>query len=176
MNPVFAGLSLCLLGYKLPLVLGTYIPDWPDDPDAVTSGRGLTGTATFWIKKTICTFQQKQAAAFLITSPPARARVFLGKEADSRVYHMEHGIDTEYFSPPASGTSFKPADPSILFLSNIGKKKGIFVLLEAFSEILRSVPDCRLTIAGGGAELDQIRDIISANGWETRVSVLGPNS
>lgn len=39
----------------------------------------------------------------------------------------------------------------ILFLSRIDQKKGLELLLEAFSEVHRKVPDVALLIAGGGA-------------------------
>ena len=33
LNPVFTGLSLSLIGSPPPLVLGTYVARWPEDPD-----------------------------------------------------------------------------------------------------------------------------------------------
>src|SRR6266536_4924657 len=40
MNPVFTGVSLALAGSGLPLVLGTYVGRWPEDPHAMTSRGG----------------------------------------------------------------------------------------------------------------------------------------
>jgi len=173
MNPVFTGLSLCMAGFDVPLVLGTYVPDWPDDPDAVTSRRGLAGVLARWAKSTICAMQQSRADAFLLTSPASRPRIHLGEEATARIRYVQHGIDTEMFSPRADQAALASASPSILFLSNLGVKKGIFVLLEAFSDVIAAVPDCTLTIAGGGKELEEIKAIVEKQPWANQVSILG---
>lgn len=170
MNPVFAGLSLCMIGTTLPIVLGTYVPDWPDDPDAVTSRAGLAGRLAQWVKRAVCRMQQQRASALLLTSPAALQRVPEHERLRSRIFDMHHGIDTSLFSP--SETEQDPG-PSILFLSNLGVKKGIFVLLEAFGRVIAAIPDCRLTIAGAGAELQQIRAIVQAQAWRRNVSILG---
>jgi glycosyltransferase involved in cell wall biosynthesis len=186
MNPVFAGLSLALAGFEVPVVLGTYVPDWPDDPDAVTSRRGLAGWFARRLKAAICSLQQSQAAAFLLTSPAARARIFLGPSAEARIHYLGHGIDTTLFSPAPQAESKPDLAPegstdasatagcdSILFLSNLGVKKGIFVLLEAFTDVVAAIPGCRLTIVGGGKESPEIEQIVKQQPWRENVTIHG---
>ena len=173
MNPVFTGLSLALLGSRVPLVLGTYVPDWPDDPDAVTSRPGLMGWVARGLKRAVCAVQQAQAQALLLTSPAALPRV-ASQRALSRVRYVQHGLDIERFSPCTPG-SRPPADPpKLLFFSNLNVKKGIFVLLESFREVLAKLPNCKLTIAGGGKDLPAIREIVRQNGWSAQVEIVGP--
>lgn len=170
MNPVFAGLSLCMIGTGVPIVLGTFVPDWPDDPDAVTSRRGVAGRLARWLKMAVCRQQQKRAAALLITSPAALPRIPDHERLRARILDMQHGMDTALFSPAeTSGV----AEASILFLANLGVKKGIFVLLDAFAKVHSAMANCRLTIAGDGAELEQIRAIVQAQPWRNNVSILG---
>lgn len=173
MNPVFTGLSLALWGVSTPLVLGTYVPDWPDDPDAITSRPGLLGWAARGLKRAISTMQQSQAQALLLTSPAALPRV-ASKRALSRVRYVQHGLDVDRLSPPAPADLPSCHPPRLLFFSNLNKKKGIFVLLEAFREVLARLPTCKLTIAGGGKDLPEIRRIVEQNGWSAQVDVVGP--
>ncbi len=52
-------------------------------------------------------------------------------------------------------------DVSILFLARVEKAKGIFELLEAFRGIKLKYPNVRLTIAGDGGAMQEVRDYIS---------------
>jgi hypothetical protein len=63
MNPVFTGISLSLTGSHLPLVLGTYVARWPDDPDALTSNGGWTGRFMARGRERIAAMQQRRADA-----------------------------------------------------------------------------------------------------------------
>ncbi|HEY0786652.1 MAG TPA: glycosyltransferase family 4 protein [Acidobacteriaceae bacterium] len=173
MNPVFAGLSLAMAGARVPIVLGTYVPDWPDDPEGVISGKGLVRKLAQFAKNTICLFQQSLAAAFLLTSPAARPRIVLGKSADRKIHYLEHGIHADLFSPAADPDPTLPHTHKLLFLSNLRAKKGIYVLLEAFAEVLSLVGDCTLTIAGGGDEYDRVAAWIDAQPWRDRVTMHG---
>jgi hypothetical protein len=60
-NPVFAGISLALIGSGLPLVLGTYVARWPKDPETLSGKSGLKGRLAGWVRDLIATLQQLQA-------------------------------------------------------------------------------------------------------------------
>lgn len=55
-------------------------------------------------------------------------------------------------------------DQSILFLSRIEETKGIYLVLDAFNIFYKSNPSFRLTIAGTGSELDQVKNYVDRNG------------
>lgn len=56
-----------------------------------------------------------------------------------------NGTDTETFY-----YSFNSSSKQVLYLSKLGKKKGIRILLRAWSEVERTVPDASLIVAGSG--------------------------
>ncbi len=66
--------------------------------------------------------------------------------------------------------------PTILYLGRIKKYKRLDLLIDAFPEILKKVPNARLVVAGWGTEAPQISDIIMKNGFRRSVELLGPVS
>jgi glycosyltransferase involved in cell wall biosynthesis len=171
MNPVFAGLSLGLIGCGLPLVLGTFVARWPDG-EVWEEGQGrLTrgiNAATRWV---VGAAQQSQAAALLIATPAALNRIALPGLIRGRLFEIQHGIDTTLFAP-APGPP--PPRPSILFYNHLDRRKGVFVLLEAFEIVARALQDCRLTLVGGGEHIPEVKSRIAASPHAERIAVLGP--
>ncbi len=61
------------------------------------------------------------------------------------------GVDLKRFHPGVVPLPKRqPGQPRVLFVGRLDARKGIATLLRAFPEVLRSVPDCRLTVAGRG--------------------------
>jgi L-malate glycosyltransferase len=173
MNPVYSGLSLALLGTGVPLVLGTYVARWPDDPDSVRSAvPGINRLLRFG-RETICRVQQKQASTLLLTTPAAMNRIPAGESVNPKIALLQHGINVSLFSPVSGADRYAEA-PSILFFANLWKRKGIYVLLKAFPKIAEAVPGCRLTIAGGGAGLPQVKGWINGMALKGQIDLLGP--
>lgn len=67
--------------------------------------------------------------------PPERIRVISG------------GVDTSFFRPIAI-----PEQPVVAFVGRFVEKKGIDVLLAAWSQVRRSVPDAQLVLLGYGSK------------------------
>lgn len=67
--------------------------------------------------------------------PPERIRVISG------------GVDTRFFRPSAI-----PEQPVVAFVGRFVQKKGIDVLVAAWSQVRRSVPDARLVLLGYGSK------------------------
>lgn len=177
LNPVFTGVSLSLVGSKLPLVLGTYVARWPDDPDALTA-HGRWSRITTYGRDLIAATQQRRADALVLTTPAAWNRLPDPTAVRSRIHIIPHGLDTELFSPKPEWDSVENLEtekqsPSILFFANVVKRKGIFTLIEAFPEVAREFKDCKLRIAGAGRDLDQAKQRVRQLGCADQVEFLG---
>jgi glycosyltransferase involved in cell wall biosynthesis len=144
-----------MAGSGLPLVLGTFVPQWPESIEA--RSRRLPGTKQVQAiaKKLICLFQQRTASALMLTSPAALDRIPQREQIAAKLFSLQHGIDTDLFSPPpvAGPKNVRTQSPSILFYANVLARKGVFVLLRAFGQVAQVLPRCRLVIAGSGPDL-----------------------
>lgn len=173
MNPVYSGLSLALIGSGIPLVLGTYVARWPDDPDSVRSALPGVNYLLRRSRELVCRLQQSQASTLLLTTPAAMNRIPAGKSVDEKISFLQHGVDVSVFSPASK--SARSSEPlSILFFANLWKRKGIYVLLSAFPQIAEAIPGCRLTVAGGGDGLPEVRSWIEEMGLKDQIDLLGP--
>jgi L-malate glycosyltransferase len=168
MNPVFTGLSLSLLGVRPPLVLGTFVPRWHSAADG-PARRGAWFTAgKERVLGALARLQQSRAAGLLICAPEAISRIADPARHRGHIFEVPHGIDLARF-PPRSGP---PPRPSVLFLANVIRRKGIFTLLEAFERVAREVPDVELVIAGSGGDMAAVQARVAAM-HGPRVRVLG---
>jgi len=77
---------------------------------------------------------------------------------------------------PFSKSKAKYKKPTILYLGRIKKYKRLDLLIDAFLEILKKIPNAKLIVAGWGTEAPQIIDIIMKNGFRRNVELLGPVS
>ena len=175
MNPVFTGISLALAGSGLPLVLGTYVARWPDDPDSL-SAAGWSKRAVQAGRNAISAIQQSQADALLLTTPAAWNRMPNPRAVRGRTHFLPHGIDTELFSP-ANGrvatTSLEDEPRSVLFFANVLRRKGIFTLIEAFPAVRREFPTAKLIVAGEGPALEEVKRRVAELGYAEHVAFLG---
>ena len=174
MNPVYSGLSLGMLGSRLPVVLGTYVPRWRQVPEDSSMMR--VRERAFDLSRWFITFpQQLLASALLVATPAARDRIAAPRLFASKIFTVRHGIDTEQFAPPPEwqATMLARTTPSILFYSHVDRRKGIHVLMDAYEQVLKLLPDCCLTIAGTGEEIDVIRARVAALPNPDQVEMLG---
>ena len=149
LNPVYTGISLALWPTNKPLVLGPYVAEWPNDPDAIAGAGPVVRALLRDMKKSLARVQQRGAAAILITTEEARLRV-VAPERRSSTHLLPHGVDSEFFSPSPAGGRSPDGSTVILFLANISERKGILEMLNAFDRLGSRFPDARLWIAGGG--------------------------
>ena len=171
LNPVFGGLSLALLGTGVPIVLGPYVAAWPSDCDGPPVAQPRLSAH---LKRMLLYLQQRPAAALLVTTRAAlETRIVDTRAIRERVRWQQHGIDVAAFAPPPDGRATALASAQILFLANVGIRKGIFTLLEAFARLRVVRPDATLVIAGRGAPLEQVRLRVAELGVGEAVAVLG---
>ena len=122
--------------------------------------------------------QQRRADALLLTTPAAWNRLPDPEAVRGRIHEIPHGLDTELFSPAAEWDSpermqAEQQKPSILFLANVLKRKGIFTLVEAFRTVADEVKGCTLRVAGGGSDLAEVKQRVHDLGLADRVEFLG---
>jgi len=153
MNPVFTGLSLALVGVRTPLVLGAFVPRWQSDSTVAARRPSLKTRMAEAAERLVARRQQAKAAALLIASPEALARVCRPARHEGRIFEIPHGIDLSRF-PLRTRV---PARPSVLFLTSVQYRKGIFTLLDAFARVARAVPGVELVVAGVGPDLAEVQ-------------------
>lgn len=101
---------------------------------------------------------------------------------EPRVEVIENAVDTDFFRPPspteraAARRHASAADDDLIvgFVGRLVPKKGVHILLQAWTEILQRHPNAVLRIAGDGPKwyLDDLRSTISRLGLP-RVQLLG---
>ncbi|MEP7342034.1 MAG: glycosyltransferase family 4 protein [Acidobacteriota bacterium] len=176
LNPVNKGLSLAMIGSGLPVVLGVIVPGWPQDAEDSAPKQSrlnrLVEAVKMGVKSGLMALQQWQASALLVATPAARNFLYNAEQFEHKIVHLSFGVDTTRFYPnPESRTS---NEPNILFLANLWRRKGIFTLLEAFAQVAERLPNCRLTIAGGGGEQEEVERLVAASPYRDRIKLLGP--
>lgn len=176
LNPVVTGLSLFLGKTGCPLVLGPYVPYWsrraegPDRRPHLTERVG-DGFRDYVLTK-ILHRQQQLAAALLISTPAAMAKICSEPKILAKTHELPYGVDVRLFSPRDD----RPNDtrsPNILFIANLQRRKGIYTLLDAFEILAAKHPTCHLTIAGGGEEEAEIKRLIATKMLGLRVTMTG---
>lgn len=169
LNPVVIGLSLFLTKVGRPIVMGPYWPSWK----TMENRRGLAlrrrqvrSRVRLWLLYR----QFRHCAAVL--SPTAASLAELAKAGLSSclAIPLNIGIDCTEFRPEPNSA---PREPTILFLANLEKRKGIYTLLSAFETLSHNYPEARLLIGGSGSEQQEIQRRICAMGACDRISLLG---
>ncbi len=175
MNPVFAGLSLGLLGCGLPIVLGTYVARWPGGEAYDYGSNALRAKIKAMGRWTINLLHQSRAAALLITTPAAMNRIPLARFSRRRSHLVRHGIDTMLFAPEAGWRqAARLCPPTILFYSHLDRRKGVFVLVDAFKAIARAMPEARLLLVGRGDHTEELGEYVRNSGCANRIEIRGP--
>ncbi len=87
-----------------------------------------------------------RATPFLAISESTRDDLVRRGIAAAHVSVVHCGLDHERFRPSAP----KADRPTVVFLGRLRKYKGVDVLLDAFAEVRRKLPDVRLDIVGNG--------------------------
>lgn len=164
LNPVEVGVSLALAGQRVPLVLGPYVPDW------ARSGVGADATvsaAALQAKRVVRGAQQRRATTVLLSTAAAASK--LRRARGLLVHELPPGIDDRaWHATPPEG-----AGQDVLFLANLEVRKGIHVLLDAFSELSPELPGARLVVAGEGPESQAVRRRLRETPALGRVELLG---
>lgn len=122
-----------------------------------------------------------RAAAVLSCSPELSAGAIALHVDPARLYLVPHGADPRLFGAAQAlrdrgraALGLQPAQPVILSLGRLVKKKGIEYLMYAMPAIIGQAPHAVCLVAGGGPELEPLRRLAIALGIDRHVRFLGP--
>jgi glycosyltransferase involved in cell wall biosynthesis len=100
-------------------------------------------------------------------------RAYLARIAPAaRVVVIPNMVQVEPLEADMQGTGAARSSNGILFLGEIGKRKGTYDLVRALAEVAAVRPDVRLVAAGSG-ELEEVRRLASEIGMEERLTLPG---
>jgi glycosyltransferase involved in cell wall biosynthesis len=123
-------------------------PDWWSRPGA--------GWASRRYPQRLRDISQDPRVSFLAVSEAIKkSAVDFGIPSD-KIEVSYIGVDTEYFK--FSGLPLGQRSPVILFVGRMVEKKGFGYLMQAYSEIKKSVPDARLVAVGDGPLWDEYKE------------------
>ncbi len=97
---------------------------------------------------------------------------------DHKLVTVPNGVDTDTFRAGVDGTAFRDrlqldSQPVVVTALRLAKRKGPDLLVDAFGEVLKLVPNARLVIAGDGAERERLERMIRRLGIGDRVHMVG---
>ena len=171
LNPVVAGMSLLLAGSGLPIVLGPLPPRTPaqwDDMEARSATPNRSAAQR--IRDLVLLRQMRDAKLILIPTEKSLEQLSGDEAIRQKVRTLHYGVDTSRFLPEASRSS---VSPSILFLANLVRRKGVFLLLDAFERMAHMQHDCVLRIAGSGPDEVELRERAAASPFKSRIEFIG---
>jgi glycosyltransferase involved in cell wall biosynthesis len=171
LNPVCSGLSAGLLRAGVPLVLGPFVPSWPNSRVARGGFIRRVWRSIFDHLNERANLAQQRTASLLLLSTSAAASALNVIESDGRARILSYGVDTQLYVPMSEEPPFN--DLAILFLANLQAYKGIFVLLEAFDIVSAAIPQCLLYIAGDGPSAGEVQRRIATMAARDRIRMLG---
>ena len=182
LNPVFTGLSIALVGCRLPVLLGPFFSRWPHDPTALSSSRrGWHGLLLEKGRQLTVSLQQNLADCLLPTTNAALQQIVRGPRCPSDVEILPLGVDSTIFCPGARSEPHPANDGTsgpvtILFLANVSRRKGIFDLLQAFDRVVQRCPQAQLTVSGTGPQLVEAQSIAFSMRARAQVHFVGHQS
>ena len=107
-------------------------------------------------------------AAHVAAVSPSLRELALETAPEARIDVIPNGVDTRRFRPGA-----RDAGAGLLFAGRLIERKGVDVLLRAFSELAREHADLTLAIAGDGPEKGRLQELCRRLGVAERVAFLG---
>jgi len=171
LNPVRPGLSALLSFCDAPLVLGLFVPSWPNSAGTENQRPPWLQVFVQNLMKQADRVQQRRAAALLLSTPAARSRVY-DDVAASKLDVLPYGVDVDAFSP-STPVSDQEKDLRILYLGRLHRQKGIFVLLEAMERVFEEHPTCTLDIAGSGPAKERVQGLVEEMPYRDNIRLRG---
>ena len=132
-------------------------------------------------------FWGKADMLIAVSEAVRRELVELYHISESRIVVVPNGIDQDIFRPTEDAKALRSKlaidndRKIILYVGHFGPRKGLPILLDAMSLVLRSAPDAFLLAVGGIPEWlnadvswDPLRETVRSRGLDNSVRLLGP--
>lgn len=122
----------------------------------------------------------KKCDAFVATTKQIKRELLDRGIEEKRITLIPNGVDTERFTPSTRDEKRVLREKlgvregsACLFVGRLIRRKGVDVLLRAWKEVIRDIPDATLIVAGGGEEIESLKGLAESLGISTGVSFLG---
>lgn len=86
---------------------------------------------------------------------------------ENKLVCIQNGVDTDRFSPACPSVVQRP--PVILCVARLAQDKDHLTLFEAFTHIVRKMPDALLHLVGDGPEEDRLKRWVADNGMADKI-------
>ena len=121
-----------------------------------------------WLPKLSERYVVSRIPNIIIITPSIRR--LIATWTKSKIYVVQDGIEFEKIQRIQPHKSEKP---DVLFMSNLYKLKGVDILIRAVPQVLTSVPDLTVYIAGTGPQEDELKTLVRELSLEAHVRFLG---
>jgi glycosyltransferase involved in cell wall biosynthesis len=115
--------------------------------------------------------------AVIAPSPTCRAELIQAGFAADRIHVIANGVDLATFHPDARPEPMPPfiphGRPMAIFTGRLVEAKGLLELLDAWSLVLREIPDARLCLVGSGPLEAELRRRAALPPLANRVHLVG---
>ncbi|MGQ9678243.1 MAG: glycosyltransferase family 4 protein [bacterium] len=95
------------------------------------------------------------------------------EEKLSNLLYATWGVETELFSPTRRGDEPDMGPNGIIFVGRLIELKGVLILIEAFGEVKKHIPDAQLFIIGDGPLKNRLNQIAESKGIRGSIHLLG---
>jgi glycosyltransferase involved in cell wall biosynthesis len=113
----------------------------------------------------------REARTFLCLSSEIEREAKAAGLDPERFVRVTNGVDRRRFSP--EGARAELPESTVLFVGRLDRQKRVDVLLRAFAELVRRVPEARLALAGEGPLEDELRSLARSLELDGRATFLG---
>ena len=173
LNPVIAGPSALLTGFGVPLVLGHFVPTWPEGEKTARPRWPSPGDIVPPLLRWADRRQQARAAVLLLSTEAARPQLREPDYARPRCVVVPFAVDAGRFTPDGPPAALPRARAQrVVYLGSFDVRKGIYPLAEAFARLRETLPGAELVLAGRGAHEEALRETLRGQVDEGRVRLL----
>lgn len=122
----------------------------------------------FWIESKLAPRLYRHQKMITISKSTQAEMIKLGYPAKN-IDIVYCGVDHSIYYPDGEKTPF----PSVVYVGRFKKYKRLHLLVEAFAEVVKKVPNARLYFAGRGETEPEIKRLVKELGLEKSVEFLG---
>ncbi len=141
-------------------VVGTFHAAMPE----TMLGKSIAGSIAPFVKSVVKHLSAVTAVSTVATS-------YISNYVDiADVNFVPNGVDLDVYKNPPVGSKERSG---ILYVGRLEKRKGVKYLLRAFAQLLTTMPNIHLTIAGGGPDLEKLKRVAAELEIEKNVTFLG---